>query len=147
MLYISTKQDNNVITNIDDLFLLRYDDIKKKALQNKDIIYILQKIEGMKSYQNDIIQAKFGAVSLKDISMGVKSCILAILYSNEYTISTDEMGYNCIFALAEVSKSTNIRVYSSVSYTDFLDNIEVIIDNYKCHSKSDVIDTMEALYD
>ncbi len=147
MLYIHTKKDDNTIINIEALFLLRYTDIKNKAMSDTRILHILKEIEGMTSINGDVLIAKFGAVSLHDISMGAKGCILAVLYSDEYVISTDEMGYNCIFELAYLSKSTDIRIYSSAPYTDFMDDIDVFIDQYICHNKGDVLDTMDALYD
>lgn len=147
MLYVYTKKEETTIINIESLFLLRYTDIKNRFMSNTNILYILKEIEGMTSFDGDVLNAKFGSVSLQNISMGAKACILAILYSDKYIVSSDEMGYNCIYALANVSKSTDIRIYSSAPYSDFIDGIDVYIDQYMCHSKEDVIDTMGALYD
>ncbi len=147
MLHIFTKKDNTTIINIESLFLLRYADIKNRVMSDDNILRILKEIEGMTSINGDMLEAKFGSVSLQNISMGAKACILAILYSNEYIISSDEMGYNCIFALAAISKNIDIKIYSSAPYSDFLDDTDVYIDQYLCHNKDDVLDTMEALYD
>ena len=147
MLYINTKKNDKTIINIEALFTLKYSEIKECYSSNKYVLQILEKIDGMKSYKDDVIDAKFGAVSLQDISMGSKACILAILYSKDYIISSDEMGYNCIEELAIISKDIDIRIYSSVPYSYFIDGVMVNIDGYECLNSDDVLDTMEALYE
>ena len=147
MLRIYTKKLNNTITNIEALFVVRYNEIKIKYLKNTHILELLRKIEGMVSYHGEVLIAKYGAVPLSDVSMGAKASILAILYSGEFIISTDEMGYNCLFELVNVSKEEQINVYSSVPYMDFPEGIDVYIDNYLCSTRDEVIETMEALYE
>ena len=147
MLYVCTRKDDKTIIDVESLFILRYGDIKNRFMSDKNILFILEEIEGMTSAIGDVIIAKFGSVSLQNISMGAKACILAMLYSDEYTISSDVMGYNCIFALAAISKNTYIKIYSSAPYTVFPDDTDVYIDQYLCHNKDEVLDTMDALYE
>lgn len=122
MLSIYTSKDiaiehskKDIVPDIDKRFLLRLTDANKDTLYN-DIIStkILETIEGMTARkENGYITAKFGDVQLRDISTGGKALLLATKFNNEFIVTIDEMGYNCIYLLFEICKNLDIEVIST----------------------------------
>lgn len=122
MLSIYTSKDiareyskKDIVPDIDKRFLLRLTDANKDTLYNDRIsTEILEKIEGMtERKENGYITAKFGDVQLRDISTGGKALLLATKFKNEFIVTIDEMGYNCIYLLFEVCKELDIEVIST----------------------------------
>ena len=142
MLFLSTEKTENTIINIEDYFTLRYSDIRMRFANDKNVIRVLKEIDGMKSYSDDVLVAKFGSVPLYQISMGSKACILAILYNQEFIVSTDEIGYNCIALLADLSKNMDIHLYSSCSYWNFPEGISVNLNGNLCNDADELNDLM-----
>lgn len=109
---LSTK---DIVPDIDSRFLLRLTEKNKDTLYNDKISeIILEKIEGMTARkENGYITAKFGDVQLRDISTGGKALLLATKFNNEFIVTIDEMGYNCIYLLFEICKNLDIEVIST----------------------------------
>lgn len=122
MLSIYTSKDiaskyskKDIVPDTDKRFLLRLTDANKDTLYN-DIIStkILKSIEGMTARkENGYITAKFGDVQLRDISTGGKALLLATKFRNEFIVTIDELGYNCIYLLFEICKKLDIEVIST----------------------------------
>ena len=147
MLYIHTKTGENTVMNIESQFLLRYNDVKRRFPEDPHVLEALEKIEGMKDRREDVILGKYGAVALRDVSMGMKALILAVLYGGELTVSTDEMGYNCIFELCRISRDVDVHIYSSAPYNYFPEGVEADIDGQFCGTVEEVLETMEERYE
>lgn len=152
MLTIYTSKDSiprdskkSIAYNIEARFKLKLADAEKQYT-DADSVLILKDIEGMTRRDGEVIHAKFGAVSIQNISTGAKGCLLASTYNKEMIVSTDELGYNCIFILFEIAKHKDIEVISSRPYGYVPNNSEALIDGTLL-SNEDICDYMENIYD
>ena len=144
MLYIYTSKDNkNTVFDADLVFYLNLPDIVKRYESNERVLRVLREIDGMTETMGDYIIAKYGSVSLGDLSTGCKACMLAVLYNDRYVVSADEMGYNCIKVLAEISKEMDIKLYTSYAYSDFPDEVVVNVNGKEYCDKYDILDAIE----
>lgn len=137
----STK---DIVPDIDNRFLLRLTEKNKDTLYNDKVSeIILKRIEGMTERKgNGYINAKFGDVQLRDISTGGKALLLATKFNNEFIINIDELGYNCIYLLFDLSKKMDIEVISTrVLY--HMKNDFVAIVNGKTLYSDDITGEME----
>lgn len=140
MLSIYTSKDiaikhskKDIVPDTDKRFLLRLTDVNKDTLYN-DIIStkILKSIEGMKARkENGYITAKFGDVQLRDISTGGKALLLATKFRNEFIVTIDELGYNCIYLLFEICKKLDIEVISTRILYHMKDDFVAIVNGKK----------------
>lgn len=152
MLYIYTsieeakKSNRNLAVDIEAQFNLRYGTIIEKYEQDRFALKILSIIEGMKSHTKDTIIAKFGSVSMQDISTGSKGCLLSVLFNDEFVVSTDEMGYNCIHLLCKISKYIDIFILTSTEYTDLPEDTTAFVNNVRCYNKEDILQELEFSY-
>lgn len=152
MLYIYTDKSRVVVRNqcIDDIeaqYTLKRIDIIEKYERVSTALKVLETIEGMTYHDGDMIKAKFGSVALDNISTGGKGCLLIALYSNEIALSTDEVGYNGIDVLCDLSKDIDIVIYSSTSYTYLPEELTAYVNDELCIGADNIIDTMEAYYE
>lgn len=151
MLYIYTsleeakKTGKNIVKDIEAQYILRYKSIVEKCKNNEGAFKILEIVEGMKEYLGDMIDAKFGKVSMKYISTGGKGCLLAYLYNSEFIVSTDELGYNCIYLLCELSKTTDIYLLTSCEYTSLPSDVTACI-NGQIYEEDDIVEALEDIY-
>lgn len=107
--------NKDIVPDIDNRFLLRLTNANQDILYNDEVSNrILKEIEGMTEKKgNGYIMAKFGNVNLRDISTGGKALLLATKFKDEFIITIDELGYNCIYLLFELCKNMNIEVIST----------------------------------
>ena len=94
--------------------------------------YILQKMEGMTSRKGKYIDAKFGTVSIMDISTGCKALLLCCTRNEEFIINVDEMGNNAIKILAELSKNKDIEVVTHRVLKYFSNDFACYVNNEYC---------------
>lgn len=152
MLFIYTSENyfdpnKHLVSDIEAQFTIKKQDILNKYEQNEFALSALKEIEGMTFHQGDFINAKFGAVSLDNISTGGKGCLLLSLYNNEIILKTDELGYNCIEYLCHLAKTIDIHVYSSCEYNYLCDDIEAYVNNTLYTGTQNILDAMEAAYE
>ena len=76
---------------------------------------------------NGDITAKFGDVQLRDISTGGKALLLATKFKDEFIITIDELGYNCIYLLFEICKKMDIEVISTRILYHMKDNFVAVV--------------------
>lgn len=95
-------------------------------------ISILEKMEGMKSRTGKYIDAKFGTVSIMDISTGCKALLLCNTRNEEYIINVDEMGNNAIKMLAELSNTKDIEIVTHRVLKYFPDNFGCYVKDEYC---------------
>lgn len=135
-----------IVPDIETRFRLRV------TLKNQDTLFdddvsksVLQRVEGMTKWVgNGYLNAKFGAVNIHDISTGSKGLLIANKYSNEFIINIDELGYNCINILFEMSKNKDIEVISTRILYHMKSNYAAIINgNYKIGDE--ITDYMEEI--
>lgn len=107
--------NKDIVPDTEVRFALRLTEANKDSLFNDAVSSeILQKIEGMTERKgNGYITAKFGDVQLRDISTGGKALLLATKFKDEFIITIDELGYNCIYLLFEICKKMDIEVIST----------------------------------
>lgn len=151
MLYIFTNKDlitqrEYHIDNIEEQFALNKQSILKLYEKNDYALKALREIEGMTYHDRDMIRAKFGSVSLDNISTGGKGCLLMALYHHKIALSTDEMGYNAIRFLVHIANNVDVYIYSSAPYTQFTD-CNAYVNGELCKGEDDIIDFMEACYE
>lgn len=141
MLSIYTSKDiaikhseKDIVPDVEVRFALRLTERCKDTLYN-DIIStkILEKIEGMTARkENGYITAKFGGgVQLRDISTGAKTLLLATKFRDEFIVTIDEMGYNCIYLLFEICKNLDIEVISTRILYHMKDDFVAMINGKK----------------
>ncbi|MCM1223887.1 MAG: hypothetical protein NC548_56485 [Lachnospiraceae bacterium] len=107
------SKDKSIVSDVEATFTAIFKD-KNEMFRDTTSEFILKNIEGMtKRYDNDIIEAKFGPVSLSNISEGGKALLLVTKYNDSCIISTDILGYNSIYLLFELSKTVDIEVIST----------------------------------
>ncbi|MDD6223606.1 MAG: hypothetical protein PUB18_01220 [bacterium] len=152
MLFIYTDkrlitQRKQCVDDIETQYTLKRNDIISKYEKNEIALNALELIEGMTYHDKDMIKAKFGSVALDDISTGGKGCLLMALYHDIIALSTDEIGYNGIFLLCEMSKDIDVFIYSSAPYTYMLENIKAYVNNELCEGEDEILDYMEACYE
>lgn len=152
MLYIYTDKSRVIagkqcIDDIETQYTLKRNDIIEKYECSQSALGVLKTIEGMTYHDGDMIKAKFGSVALDNISTGGKGCLLMALYSNEIALSTDEVGYNGIDVLCELSRHTDIVIYSSAPYTYLPEELTAYVNDDLCIGADNIIDTMEAYYE
>lgn len=153
MLYIYTSQEvalkaaKTIVVDTEAFFLLRYTEIVEKYQNNAYVLNILKQIEGVTYFKGEYLEAKFGATALRNISTGGKGCILAVLYNNEFIVSTDEMGYNCINLLCRISEEIDIFLISSSEYTDLPVSCEAYVNGFYYGTKEDILYAMEEAYE
>lgn len=100
-------------------------------------VSILEKMEGMTSRNGKYIEAKFGTVSIMDISTGCKGLLLCVTRNNDCIVNIDEMGNNAIKLLAEISMNKDIEVVTHQVLKYFPDNFQCYVNNEKC-DKDDI---------
>ena len=150
MLYIYTdkyniKKEKQCIDDIEAQYTLKRKDIINRYESNSLALKVLKQMEGMTYHDGDMIKGKFGSVALDNISTGGKGCLLMALYSNQIALSTDEIGYNGIDILCEMSLEIDVHIYSSVSYTYFPE-VNAYIDGELYSGSEDILDAMEGAY-
>lgn len=111
-------------------------DIDEPIIENmyKDSlsVSILEKMEGMTSRNGKYIDAKFGTVSIMDISTGCKALLLCATRNDDYLINIDEMGNNAVKLLAEISKIKDIEVVTHRVLKYFPKDFECYVNNEYC---------------
>lgn len=153
MLYIYTSKEiaaktgKTVVSDVEAFYLLRYNDIVATYESCDAALTVLTQIEGVTEHKGAYIEAKFGAIPLRSISTGGKGSILAVLYNTEFVVSTDEMGYNCIYLLWELSKSMDIFIYTSCEYTYLPANCVAYVNDQFCKDEETVMFAMEEAYE
>lgn len=75
-----------------------------------DSVKILRVLEGMEERDGEIITSKFGKVLLTDISTGCEGVLLCNLEQSKSVINTDELGYNAIELLFDLSITREIYI-------------------------------------
>ena len=138
---------NQCIDDIEAQYTLKRMDIIEKYEAIPNALRVLEIIEGMTYHDGDMIKAKFGSVALDNISTGGKGCLLITLYGNEIALSTDEIGYNGIDVICDLSKGIDIVIYSSTPYTYLPEGLTAFVNDELCVGADDIIDTMEAYYE
>lgn len=103
-------------------------DMYKDSLSVK----ILEKMEGMTTRNGIYINAKFGTVSIMDISTGCKALLLCSTRNDTCIINIDEMGNNAVRILAEISKEKDIEVVTHRVLKYFPDNFVCYVNNEQC---------------
>ena len=151
MLYIYTNKtfipsQKQCIDDIKAQYTLKRADIISKYERVPLALKVLQEIEGMTYHDGDLIKAKFGSVSLDNISTGGKGCLLMALYHTKIALSTDEIGYNGIDVLCAMSKEFDVSIYSSAPYTYLPENIDGFINDEFYNGGENILDAMEAYY-
>lgn len=102
-----------IAPDIETRFNLRSVDLDN-MFYDENSVKILKCIEGMTSrLENGYMIGKFGSVHLSNISTGGKGLLLAVNYKDEFMINIDELGYNCIYLLFELTKQLDIQVVST----------------------------------
>lgn len=104
------------------------DDMYTNSLSVK----ILEEMEGMTSRKGKYIDAKFGTVSIMDISTGCKALLLCSTRNSDCIINIDEMGNNAVRILAEISKEKDIEVVTHRVLKYFPDNFVCYVNNEQC---------------
>ena len=95
-------------------------------------VKILEEMEGMTSRNGKYIDAKFGTVSIMDISTGCKALLLCSTRNSDCIINIDEMGNNAVRILAEISKEKDIEVVTHRVLKYFPDNFVCYVNNEQC---------------
>lgn len=95
-------------------------------------VKILEEMEGMTSRNGKYIDAKFGTVSIMDISTGCKALLLCSTRNDTCIINIDEMGNNAVRILAEISKEKDIEVVTHRVLKYFADNFVCYVNNEQC---------------
>lgn len=95
-------------------------------------VRILEKMEGMTSRNGRYIDAKFGTVSIMDISTGCKALLLCTTRNDDYIINIDEMGNNAVKLLAEISTAKDIEVVTHRVLKYFPKDFKCYVDNEYC---------------
>lgn len=98
-------------------------------------ISIIEKMEGMTSRNGKYIDAKFGTVSIMDISTGCKALLLCATQNDNYIINIDEMGNNAVKMLAEISKEKDIDVVTHRVLKYFPNKFECYVNNQYCNGE------------
>ena len=122
----------SICPDIDARYNLRFN--KSKLMFNDSIsTRILEEIEGMtERYNNEMIQGKFGIVSLDNISTGGKGLLLAVNYSKEFMINIDSLGYNCIYLLFDIANQMDIEVISTRLLFYMKDEFKAVVNGKEC---------------
>lgn len=151
MLYIYTDKKyikgRQCVDDIENYYSLRKNDIIERYEHDSTSLKVLERIEGMTEHKKSMIMGKFGAVALDNISTGGKGCLIATLYHDSIALSTDEMGYNCIYLLFELSKEMDIIIYSSIPYNYVPDGVRVNVNNVEVMNSDEIIEFMEVCYE
>lgn len=124
----------DIVQDIDAKFGLKLNKITQDTLY-KDAYstMVLTEIEGMTArHANGYIDGKFGPVHLSNISTGGKGLLLAINYRDKSIVNIDELGYNCVYLLFELSKHMNISVISTAVLGHMKKEFEAIVNNKRC---------------
>ncbi len=142
---IAQSSNLSVVLDVEAQYIVRYNDIIAKYENNQYALQILENIEGMTWHNGDVIKAKFGSVSMRDISTGGKACLLAVIYNEEFAVSNMEMGYNCICELFKVAKNININLIVDYVYEKLPieSEPEVYINDVRCENINEIIDMIE----
>lgn len=98
-------------------------------------VRILEEMEGMTSRKGKYIDAKFGTVSIMDISTGCKALLLCITRNDSCIINIDEVGNNAVELLAELSEKKDIEVVTHRVLKYFPDNFVCYINNEQCNGE------------
>lgn len=140
--------NKDIIPDIEVRFLLRLTEKNIDTLYNDPISdLILQRIEGMTSRdKNGYITAKFGSVHLRDISTGSKALLLATKFHKEFIVPIDELGYNCIYLLFEISKQMDIEVISTRVLYHMKDDFIAYVNGKELHG-DEISGAMEVYLD
>lgn len=127
----NTMSPKKYLVNIEAAF-----DINGPTIENmyKDSlsIEILEKMEGMTSRNGKYINAKFGTVTITDISTGCKALLLCATQNKDCIICTDEMGNNAIKILAEISKEKDIDIMTHQVLKYFPSDCNCYVNNELC---------------
>lgn len=116
--------------NIDELVI---DNMYKDELS----VYILKMIEGVTSRTGKYLDAKYGTVSIMDISTGCKALLLCVTRNKDCIINIDEMGNNAVKFLAELSKNIDIDIVTHRVLKYFPDEFRCYI-NDEYYEKDDI---------
>ena len=99
---------------------------------DKTSIRILEEMEGMTSRKGKYIDAKFGTVSIMEISTGCKALLLCNTKNDDSIINVDEVGNNAIKILAQISREKDIEVVTHRVLKYFPEDFMCFVNNEQC---------------
>lgn len=99
---------------------------------DKTSIRILEEMEGMTSRKGKYIDAKFGTVSIMEISTGCKALLLCNTKNDNSIINVDEVGNNAIKILAQISQEKDIEVVTHRVLKYFPEDFMCFVNNEQC---------------
>lgn len=154
MIYIYTNKDAipenfRFIVDAEAEFDLKSPGIKKAFPTSEYAKQFLMNAAKATSVTDDgVVHTEHNNVPLDSLSTGFKAGVLAVMFSNELVVSTDEAGYNVIFSLFKIAKQIDVRIYSCCSYTAIPDDTTeaYINDELITGDSDDIIIAMDGAY-
>lgn len=155
MIYIYTNKDAipenfRFIIDAEAEFDLKSPGIKKMFPDYEYVKqYLMDAMKATTVTDDGVVKAECASVPLDSLSTGIKAGVLAVMFNNELVVSTDEAGYNVIFALFKIARQTDVRIYSCCSYTVIPDDVTeaYINDELITGDSDDILAAMDDAYE